>query len=55
MLDFFIDHWAHIYEDFKDQQTLLRSIISSSIVGKSKRVIDQVRKDLKGFGAKIRI
>ncbi|KAL3101234.1 hypothetical protein niasHT_027990 [Heterodera trifolii] len=42
VLDFFIDHWDEIYNDFKEQQTLLRSIISSSVVGKSKRVIDQV-------------
>uniref|UniRef100_A0A914HL42 Aminopeptidase n=1 Tax=Globodera rostochiensis TaxID=31243 RepID=A0A914HL42_GLORO len=47
VLDFFIDHWNEIYEDFKDQQTLLRSIISSSIVGKSKRVIDQMEQFLR--------
>ena len=27
---------------YKEQQTLLRSIISNSIIGNSKRVIDQV-------------
>uniref|UniRef100_A0A915MXS0 Aminopeptidase n=1 Tax=Meloidogyne javanica TaxID=6303 RepID=A0A915MXS0_MELJA len=47
ILDFFIDRWPRIYQDFKDQQTLLRSIISSSIVGKSQRVIDQVENFLR--------
>lgn len=44
ILDFFLDHWKQIYSEYKEQQTLLRSIISNSIIGNSKRVIDQVEK-----------
>lgn len=43
ILDFFIDHWQQIYNDFKEQQTLMRTIVSHSIIGTSQRVIDQVR------------
>uniref|UniRef100_A0A915D473 Aminopeptidase N n=1 Tax=Ditylenchus dipsaci TaxID=166011 RepID=A0A915D473_9BILA len=44
IVDFFIDHWEQIYEDFKEQQTLLRSIVAHSIVGNSQRLIDEVEK-----------
>ncbi|KAI1719438.1 peptidase family m1 domain-containing protein [Ditylenchus destructor] len=44
IVDFFIDHWPQIYEDFKEQQTLLRSIVQHSIVGNTQRLIDEVEK-----------
>ncbi|CAK5087898.1 unnamed protein product [Meloidogyne enterolobii] len=50
ILDFFIDKWPKIYQGFKDEPFLLSKIISSSIVGKSQRVIDQVENFLRENG-----
>ncbi|KAI6237348.1 Aminopeptidase N [Aphelenchoides besseyi] len=44
--EFFLDHWPQIYRDFKDQPTLLRSLIVGSIGGTSARTIEQLEKFL---------
>jgi len=44
ILDFFLDHWDQLYRDFKEQQSLLRSIISHCISGNNQRHIDQIEK-----------
>lgn len=41
-MEFFMDHWPQIHKDFKEEQTLLRSIIVGSIGGTSARTIEMV-------------
>lgn len=45
-LEFFMDHWPQIYRDFKDEQSLLRTIIVGSVGGTSARTVKAVEKFL---------
>lgn len=45
-LEFFMDHWPQIYHDFRDEQSLLRSIIIGSVGGTSARTVETVEKFL---------
>ncbi|CAD5224246.1 unnamed protein product [Bursaphelenchus okinawaensis] len=43
-MEYFMDHWTAIYRDFKDQPSLLKSMVEAALGGTSNRVIEQVTK-----------
>ncbi|VDN02876.1 unnamed protein product [Thelazia callipaeda] len=49
IFDYFQDNWAQIHNDMKDQQTLLRKVISSSTLISNERRISQLETFIKKY------
>uniref|UniRef100_A0A914XW63 ERAP1-like C-terminal domain-containing protein n=1 Tax=Panagrolaimus superbus TaxID=310955 RepID=A0A914XW63_9BILA len=42
IFDFFIQNWDTLYNDLKDQQTLLKRFVQASLTGKTKRRVQEI-------------